>query len=174
MQRWPAFIAVPLALTAPAAYASVYLSIEQAQQAIFPGAKFVAANVTLTEGQERAIAVRSGVRARGRDQRVWLVPGAGWFIIDEVIGKHDLITYALGINGDGSVRGIEILEYRESYGHEVRTPAWRKQFAGKSIADPLQLDRDIRNISGATLSCRHVTAGVKRLLALHEIALQGR
>jgi Na+-transporting NADH:ubiquinone oxidoreductase subunit NqrC len=72
------------------------------------------------------------------------------------------------------VRGIEILEYRESYGHEVRMAAWRKQFAGKSIADPLQLDQDIRNISGATLSCRHVTAGVKRLLALHEIALKGR
>lgn len=174
MQGWPTFIATPLALIAPAAYANVYLSIEQAQQAIFPGARFVAANVTLTEGQERAIAERSGVRARGRDQRVWQVPGTGWFIVDQVIGKHDLITYALGLNADGSVRGIEILEYRESYGHEVRTAAWRKQFAGKSIADPLQLDQDIRNISGATLSCRHVTAGVKRLLALHEIALKGR
>jgi hypothetical protein len=174
VQGLPAFIAAPLALVAPAAYASVYLSIEQAQQAIFPGARFVAANVPLTEGQERAIAERSGVRARGHDERLWQVPGAGWFIVDQVIGKHDLITYALGLNVDGSVRGIEILEYRESYGHEVRMAAWRKQFAGKSIADPLQLDQDIRNISGATLSCRHVTAGVKRLLALHEIALKGR
>ena len=174
MQGWPAFIAAPLALAAPAALASVYLSIEQAQQAIFPGAKFVAANVTLTEAQAIAIAARSGVRARGREQRVWHVPGAGWFILDEVIGKHELITYAVGLNADGTVRAIEILEYRESYGHEVRTQAWRRQFAGKSVADPVQLDQDIRNISGATLSCRHVTAGVKRLLALHEIALKAR
>lgn len=174
MQGWPTFVAAPLALVAPAALASVYLSIEQAQQAIFPGAKFVAANVTLTEAQARAVAERSGVRARGREQRVWQVPGAGWFILDEVIGKHELISYAVGLNADGTVRAIEILEYRESYGHEVRTPAWRQQFAGKSVADPVQLDQDIRNISGATLSCRHVTAGVKRLLALHEIALKGR
>jgi Na+-translocating ferredoxin:NAD+ oxidoreductase RnfG subunit len=174
MQGWPTFIAAPLALVAPATHASVYLSIEQAQQAIFPGARFVAADLALTEAQATAIAERSGVRTRGRDQRVWQVPGAGWFIVDEVIGKHDLITYAVGLDADGTVRGIEILEYRESYGHEVRTPAWRRQFAGKSVADPLQLDQDIRNISGATLSCRHVTAGVKRLLALHEIALKRR
>jgi hypothetical protein len=56
----------------------------------------------------------------------------------------------------------------------VRTAAWRRQFAGKSVADPLQLDQDIRNISGATFSCRHVTAGVKRLLTLHEIVLKRR
>ncbi len=174
MQGWPTFLAAPLAVVAPAAYSSVYLSIEQAQQAIFPGAKFVAANVALTEVQARAIAERSGVRVRSNDQRVWQVPGAGWFIVDEVVGKHDLITYAVGLNADGTVRGIEILEYRESYGHEVRMPAWRQQFAGKSVADRLQLDRDIRNISGATLSCRHVTAGVKRLLALYEIALKRR
>ena len=174
MQGWPTFFVAPLALVAPGALANVYLSIEQAQQAIFPGAKFVAADVTLTEAQAIAIAARSGVRARGREQRVWHVPGAGWFILDEVIGKHELITYAVGLNADGKVRAIEILEYRESYGHEVRAQAWRRQFAGKSIADPVQLDQDIRNISGATLSCRHVTAGVKRLLALHEIALKGR
>jgi Na+-transporting NADH:ubiquinone oxidoreductase subunit NqrC len=72
------------------------------------------------------------------------------------------------------VRGIEILEYRESYGHEIRNDAWRRQFAGKSAADPLRLEQDIRNISGATLSCRHVTDGVRRLLALHDIALKGR
>jgi FMN-binding domain len=145
----------PLALVAPAAHASVYLSIEQAQQAIFPGGTFLLSDLT-------------------RVARVWRVPGAGWFIVDQVVGKHELITYAVGLNADGTVRAIEILEYRESYGHEVRSQAWRQQFAGKSVADPVQLDQDIRNISGATLSCRHVTAGVKRLLALHAIALKGR
>ena len=155
MQGWPTFIAAPLALVAPATHASVYLSIEQAQQAIFPGGTFLPSDLT-------------------RAARVWRVPGAGWFIIDQVVGKHELITYAVGLNADGTVRAIEILEYRESYGHEVRTQAWRQQFAGKSVADPVQLDQDIRNISGATLSCRHVTAGIKRLLALHAIALKGR
>ena len=36
----------------------------------------------------------------------------------------------------------------------------------------LKLDADIKNISGATISCRHVTDGVKRLLALHDLVLK--
>jgi len=40
-------------------------------------------------------------------------------------------------------------------------------------ADPLELNKDIRNISGATLSCRHVTEGVQRLLKVYNAALRG-
>ncbi len=155
MRRSSLFIAAPFAIIAPAAHASVYLSVEQAQQAIFPGAVFVPSELT-------------------RAARVWKVTGAGWFIVDQVIGKNELITYAVGINVNGAVRGIEILEYRESHGGEIRTAAWRRQFAGKTAADPVQLDQDIQNISGATLSCRHVTEGVKRLLGLYETTLKNR
>jgi len=42
-----------------------------------------------------------------------------------VIGKHELITYAVGIGSDGAVRGVEILDYRETRGGEVRDPRWR-------------------------------------------------
>ena len=55
-----------------------------------------------------------------------------WFIVDAVFGKHELITYAVGLGADGSVRGVEILEYLESYGYQIRDPAWRRQFAGKT------------------------------------------
>jgi hypothetical protein len=48
----------------------------------------------------------------------------------------------------------------------------RKQFAGKTAAAPLKLERDIRNISGATLSCRHIADGVKRVLATRDVALK--
>jgi len=44
-------------------------------------------------------------------------------------------------------------------------------FNRKTLADPFKLDNDIPYISGATLSCRNVTDGVKRLLALQETAL---
>jgi Na+-translocating ferredoxin:NAD+ oxidoreductase RnfG subunit len=91
-----------------------------------------------------------------------------------VIGKHELITYAVGLDAGGSVRGIEVLEYRESYGGQIRYDSWRRQFVGKKASDPVRLEQDILNVSGATLSCRHVTDGVRRLLALHEIALKQR
>jgi Na+-transporting NADH:ubiquinone oxidoreductase subunit NqrC len=69
------------------------------------------------------------------------------------------------------VRGIEILEYRETYGGEIRNPNWRRQFVGKRPGSQLQLDKDIKNISGATLSSRHVTDGVRRLLATYQLLL---
>ncbi len=164
--------ALPLtALVAPA-FAINYLSTEQAQKEIFPGKSFTAAPVQLTAAQRKAIEQQSRVRVRNENQRVWRVSGGGWFIVDEVIGKHEFITYALGLNADGSVRGIEIMDYRESYGGEIRDPKWRAQFAGKTNAAPLVLDKDIKNISGATLSSRHIADGVRRLLAFHDVALR--
>jgi len=154
------------------AQATVYLSVEQAQQAIFPGSKLVSADVKLSDDQRRAIERKSGVNVRSAEQRVWRVATGGYFILDEVLGKHEFITYAVGLNADGSVKQIEIMEYLETYGYEVRDPRWRAQFVGKTAADPLKLERDIQNISGATLSCRHVADGVKRLLALYELVLK--
>ena len=168
-----AFIALPIsALVAPSAFAVQYLTVEQAQRAIFPGKSFNAAPVQLTSAQRKAIQQASGVRVLHDEQQVWRVSGGGWFIVDEVVGKHEFITYAAGINADGSVRQIEIMDYRETYGGQIRDEKWRSQFVGKTARSTLKLDADIKNISGATLSCRHITDGVKRLLAFYEIALK--
>jgi Na+-transporting NADH:ubiquinone oxidoreductase subunit NqrC len=72
------------------------------------------------------------------------------------------------------VKGIEILEYRESYGDQVRGAAWRAQFVGKKAGAPLRLGGEIKNISGATLSSKHVTDGVRRILATYAVALAPR
>ena len=54
----------------------------------------------------------------------------------------------------------------------VRQAAWRTQFAGKTARDNVQIDKDIQNIAGATLSCVHLTDGIRRLLATYEIAIK--
>lgn len=171
----PAGLAAAGALAPPAAevaYGVVYLSIEEAQRLLFPGRKLERWPVELTAAQAEAIEERSGVRVRQRALEVWKVEGGGLFFVDEVIGKHEFIPYALGLGAEGKVVGVEILEYRETYGDEIRGEAWRLQFRGRSAADPLRFGGDIRNISGATLSCRHIADGVKRLLATHELALR--
>jgi hypothetical protein len=153
------------------AHATVYLTVEQAQAVLFPGARFTPDFRTLTDPQSAAIERDSGVNVRNRALQVWRASTGGWFIADDVVGKHDLIPFALGLDQNGRVVGIEILEYRESYGYEVRDPGWRRQFTGKAHGARLTLTEDIQNISGATLSCRHITDGVKRLLATYAIAL---
>jgi hypothetical protein len=137
--QWALF---PVAVISTSAYATTYLTVEQAQKAIFPGASFTSTG----------------------KPNVWRTSTGGTFIVDQVVGKHEYITMALGINANGTVKQIEIMQYNESYGYEVRDPAWRAQFIGKSAASPLQLNTDIKNISGATLSSKHITDAVKRLL----------
>ena len=51
---------------------------------------------------------------------------------------------------------------------------WRAQFTGRQHGDPVKIGRDVQNISGATLSCEHVTDGIRRLLATYAIAIAGR
>lgn len=63
------------------------------------------------------------------------------------------------------------MSYRETKGDQIREASWRKNLAGKTLADPFKLDEDIPNISGATLSCRNVMDGVKRILALQKVVL---
>ena len=64
------------------------------------------------------------------------------------------------------------MDYRENYGSEIRNEKWRAQFTGKRHGAKLKLEADIKNITGATLSCRHITDGVKRLLATHDLVLK--
>ncbi len=174
--RWVAPPAIVVSLAAPA-YAIKYLGVEQAQKLAFPDAtRFVEAHVIFTAADVAAIERRSGQKVRARGQQVWRALAddrlVGFFIVDYVIGKHLVIDYAVALDPGGQVRQVEILEYRESYGGEIGNRSWLAQFVGKTSRDPLELDQDIRNISGATLSSRHVTEGVKRLLALYETCLK--
>ena len=174
--RWAAPSAIVISIAAPA-YAVRYLSVEQAQKLAFPDAtRFVEAHVIFTPADVAGIERRSGQKVRARGQQVWraLVEDrlVGFFVVDYVIGKHLVIDYAVALDPSGRVGNVEILEYRESYGGEISNRSWLSQFVGKTSRDPLELDQDIRNISGATLSSRHVTEGVKRLLALYETCLR--
>jgi hypothetical protein len=160
----------PLALCAPA-YAITYLTVEQAQTLMFEGRMLTRDVRTLSAAQVQAIESDSGVKVSIPQLSVWRDASGGWFILDQVIGKHEFINYAVALDPMGAVRQLEILDYHESYGGEVHLPAWRHQFVGKQHGSPLQLNTDIKNISGATLSCGHITDGVRRLLATYALVL---
>lgn len=173
--RW--LVTAAIYATAPQCLAAKYMSVDQARALIFPFAdEYVSKPVQLTAEQMQEIERLSGVTGRTSQHQVWKAMSKGklmgWFFIDQVIGKHELITYALGINADGSVQQVQVIEYLEAYGSQVRYPNWRDQFIGKTVKSPLRLESDIANISGATLSARHLTDGIKRLLFLHQSVLR--
>jgi hypothetical protein len=176
MMNWKPnpYITAGLALiTAPMiAQAKIYISVEQAQKILFPNKTLTKTPILVTDDLQDRIRSASGIRHPFQGDRIWKVADGSWLIIDEVVGKHEMITYAVSLSPTGSVQGIEILEYVESYGYEVAEASWRKQFIGKTINDPVKLNQDIQNIGGATLSCKHLTDGVRRVLALYDLALK--
>ncbi|HXC63252.1 MAG TPA: FMN-binding protein [bacterium] len=167
---WNALVA-GLGLAAPAALvqAAVYLTEAQARDLLFPGLAMRAEDRTLSPQETRLIESRSGETVRKDPLRILWGPKGQALFIDQVEGKHDLITYALAVAENGKVKGMEILEYRESYGGQVRRPDWRAQFVGKDVHSPLKMGGDIQSISGATISSSHLTGGVRRLLCTYEV-----
>lgn len=162
--------AAALTITVPA-HATVYMTVKQAQALMFPGQTLTPHFVELTDAQVSKIEDASDTDVLNNKLKAWKASGGGWFIADQVVGKHEFIPIALAIDANGAVKDVEILEYREAYGSEVRNPKWRAQFTGKTAASTLQLTEDIQNISGATLSSKHITDGVRRLMKTYEIVL---
>jgi hypothetical protein len=146
--RWTLPVAAVTAVASPA-YAVVYMSVAAAQKAAFPSA------TSFVDHDGRSWKAMAGDRL------------LGLVVLDHVIGKHLYIDYTAAFDTSGRVTKVDILQYRESYGGEVRESGWLSQFVGKSGGSALRVGSDIRNISGATLSSLHLTEGIKRLLGTY-------
>jgi Na+-transporting NADH:ubiquinone oxidoreductase subunit NqrC len=170
----PALTACAVCAVCTPAFAVQYLTVEQAQALMFPQANsFREHTMTLSTAQMREVEKLAGLPARSV---AWRAVAAyqgetklGEIIIDDVVGKFELISYAVALHTDASVRQVEILAYRESHGGEIRNRLWRQQFVGKRAGAGLTLGAGIANISGATLSCTHLTDGVRRIAAIGQV-----
>lgn len=174
---WLAALTALGATTPAIVIAADYLSIGDAQHALFPQADtFREVALSLSPAQHAQVAALAGPQPPHRSLRAFrALKGEellGYVFVDEVIGKEDFITYAAAIDGAGKLGPLEVLSYRESHGGEIRNDSWRRQFAGRADLSQLQVQTDIKNIAGATLSCEHVTQGVRWLVALWQVALR--
>lgn len=174
--KFKTLILLGLICVAEIARAERYLTVEEARKLSFPTADaFEEKTVRFTSEQKQGIEKRSGVKVRNLGNRFHIARQGtnllGVLVVDHVLGKHEIIDYAVALTPKGAVAKVEILEYRESHGTEVRGEKWRAQFAGKTAGSKLKLNDDIYNISGATISCRQITEGIKRVLATHAVVL---
>jgi len=157
--------------------AADYLALPDAQRALFPQAdRYVEVALSLTPAQRAQVAALAGAQPPHRSLRAFQAlkgeESLGFVFVDEVIGKEDFITYAAAIDSAGKLGPIEVMSYRESHGAEIRNESWRRQFAGRRELAQLNVRTDIKNIAGATLSCEHVTQGVRWLVALWQVVLR--
>ncbi|MBR90633.1 MAG: FMN-binding protein [Verrucomicrobiales bacterium] len=157
--------------------AKVYLTRAQAQKVCFPEAtRFEQKLVRFSSAQMSNIRKASGVEVKIPGVRCMLAWRGetleGAVIFDYVLGKSEVIDYCVALTPKGDVKQIEVLQYRESHGYEIRRDGWRRQFVGKTTVSKLRLHDDIANITGATISCRNVTSGVKRVLHTWRLVLR--
>ena len=151
----------------------VYLTRDQALTEIFSGGVTVRAERwRLTEGEARRIESRSGVEVPHREPIVYRVLDGGedlrgWAMILEERGKYRPITMMVGVAPDFTVRGVEVMVYREDRGEEVRYDRFLQQYRDKGTGAPIRTHRDIMNVTGATISVHSMNDGVRR--ALHTV-----
>lgn len=76
------------------------------------------------------------------------------------------MTYMVGVDAKDACSDVELLVFREAKGIEVGRKRFNSQYEGKTVSDPIRINKDITNITGATMSVRPISAGVKRVLVL--------
>jgi len=153
------------------AHAEVFLTEDEALKLMFPKSGNIRKDlIRLTPEKKAQIEDRIGWKFPEELFEVYIgETGAqidGYALIQNTIGKHKPMTYMVGIDHTGHVLNVELLVFREARGSEVRTKRFNVQYEGKTVADPVRLNKDIINISGATMSVRSMTAGIKRGLVL--------
>ncbi len=149
----------------------VYLTPEEAAKLMFPDSERIdKKTVALTPEQKTTVEERIGWQFPEDAFECFIGRSNGtvdgWAMVQHTIGKHKPMTYMVGVDPDGEVINVEVLVYRESRGSEVRTKRFNYQYEGKTLYDPIRINRDVINISGATMSVRSMSAGVKRVLVL--------
>lgn len=152
-------------------HVQVYLNLDEALKKVFPKAdKTWTEEWQPTSAEKQSIEFALGWRLpeetfvfhraskKGKDQ--------GYAMVDEQRGRFKPITFMVQVSPQGKVGRVEVMVYRESRGDGVQRQRFLKQFRGKSTSDPIRMNRDITVLSGATMSSRALTAGVKKALML--------
>ncbi|MBU6479947.1 MAG: FMN-binding protein [Nitrospirae bacterium] len=152
-------------------HAEVFLTEEDALKLMFPQSERVRKEVLkLSPEKKQQIEERIGWKFPEESFEVYIgETGAqinGYALVQNTIGKHKPMTYMVGVDNTGRVLNVELLVFREARGSEVRTKRFNVQYEGKTVLDPVRINKDIINISGATMSVRSMSAGIKRALVL--------
>ena len=152
-------------------HAEVFMTEEEAVKIMFPKSERIRKTVIrLSQEKKDAIEQRIGWKFPEESFDVHIGETGdkidGYAMVHNTIGKHKHMTYMVGVDTRGACTDVELLVFREAKGSEVRKKRFNAQYEGKTVSDPIRINKDIINITGATMSVRSISAGVKRVLVL--------
>ena len=127
--------------------------------------------VTLTAAQTAKIQAAMGTKQPVKTAYTIYTGKTDVVVIEEQMGKWGPIKFAIDIDKkERKVKAIEIFAMQEKRGVAVKTAGFLKQYVGKSTADALEVGKDIKAVTGATISSKAVTTAVKRALLVYNEA----
>jgi Na+-translocating ferredoxin:NAD+ oxidoreductase RnfG subunit len=160
-----------ISIAVPSTWATIYLTKEEALQVALPEAQNIRVEeIHLQPDQQQRVQEKVGEPMEA-DPVIFYVGTHnsqvdGYAYITDKKGRHRPITFIVGLKPDCSVRDVAIMIYREPRGYEVQEPRFLRQYQRKTMQDPIEVYRDIKNISGATISAHSVSAGVREAVAI--------
>jgi len=172
---------IVLSLPAHIAGGSLLLTIDRAVKKLLPDAVEIEKEVIELTIEQKVRIKQSGDIKGDRVLEMGFVvfigkkegTVTGYAAEDSVRGKWGPIRYMLSMDPEGKVMDIVVLEYIERRGKPVAKRRFLKQFIGKGVEDRIRLNKDIRGITGASISSRGMANGVRKMVRiLNEVYLR--
>lgn len=92
--------------------------------------------------------------------------GTAYFDVHRVRTLRQVLMVV--VDPEGKIRRVELLAFAEPT-EFIPNARWYGQFVGKALDETLSLKRDIKGVTGATLTARATTQAVRRVLATHAV-----
>ncbi len=162
-----------VATTADRAFAETFLTKEQALEFAFgKEAKNEAEVKSLTPEQKTEFQKKLGFPFDPNKTDFTFYKGSVngeavmYAYIDVVPGKWGPITYVIAITPEGKIKDMAVTELVEKRGRPVKERRFLNQFIGKTTESNMVLNKDIKQVAGATISSTGMNNGVRKVLAL--------
>jgi len=93
----------------------------------------------------------------------------GVAIIESQPGKWGPVEFCIALDPKtAKVKNLAVMSYEEKRGRPIARNNFLNQFIGKGSKDPLQVRKDIRAISGATISSDCTCFAVRKAIVVYE------
>ena len=98
----------------------------------------------------------------------------GVALVEEQPGKWGPVTYIIMLDPSTSkVKNLAVMSYEEKRGRPIARRNFLDQFLGKGPADALKVHKDIRAVSGATISSDATCFAVRKAIIVCEELIGG-
>lgn len=160
---------------APPADAAVYMTKDEALREAFGDAVVTRKSFVLDDTQADSVQKLAGARLESRIAAAYVAT-----VDDSIVGTAFFDTrivrtmpgvFMTVIAPDLTVREVHVLAFHEPADY-APSRRWLDQYDGRPLEDGLWPKRDIRNISGATLSARAIAESVRIALALSTVLVE--